>query len=68
MCCEVYWIIDEEDSVYLVLSVMYYRYMIFFLVWMCMIYLFEYFFMIGKEGGRRVKEIFKMICILCFGY
>lgn len=68
MCCEVHWTTDEEDSVYLVLSAMHYRHMTFSLVWMCMIHLFEYFFMTGKGGGRRVKETSKLICTLCSGY
>lgn len=66
----VLWSSDEEDSVYLVhvLSAMHYRHMTFSLVWLCMIHLFEYYFMTGKEGGRRVKETSKMICTLCSGY
>lgn len=70
----VLWSSDEEDSVYLVhvlvLSAMHYRHITFSLVWMCMIHLFEYFFMTGKEGGggRRVKETSKLICTLCSGY
>lgn len=47
---------------------MHYRHMTFSLVWLCMIHLFEYFFMTGKEGERRVKETSKLICTLCSGY